>query len=290
MKASALSWFILIALSVVWGSSFILMKKGMLAFSSDEVAALRISIAFVFLLPFYFWYGKVNFRKNWRGLLIMGFFGNLIPAFLFTAAETRISSSLAGMLNALTPLFTILVAWLWFNNPFTRKQFFGILLGLLGAGFLFLQKNVHETTTGAIFALLVVAATLCYAISLNGIKQYLADVNSVTATLGAFTLTGPFAVLYLFIQTDFVTDMNNNPLFYSSLAYIVILAVVGSALSVIAYNRLIKDAGVVFASTCTYLIPVVAVFWGVLDGETVAVTQWIGIFMVILSIYQINRR
>lgn len=290
MKASASSWIILLVLSVVWGSSFILMKKGLEAFSSDEVAALRIGIAFLFLLPFYVRYNRIDFKKNWKGLVLMGVFGNLIPAFLFTKAETQISSSLTGMLNALTPLFTVLVAFFWFRSRFTGLQLTGILTGMLGAVMLLYFNEGGNVSKNNLYSLLVVAATLCYAISVNGIKHYLSGMNSTEATVGAFTITGPLALIYLFWQTDFVNDLKFNDIAISSLGYVSILAIVGSALSVIVYNTLIKQAGTVFASTCTYLIPIVAVFWGILVGESVNLLQISGIIIVILSVYLINRR
>lgn len=290
VKASVSSWIILIALSVVWGSSFILMKKGLEAFSSDEVAALRIGIAFLFLVPFYIRFNQINFKKNWKGLVLMGVFGNLIPAFLFTKAETQISSSLTGMLNALTPLFTVLVAFFWFKSRFTGIQLTGILTGMLGAVMLLYFNEGGDVSQNNLYSLLVVAATLCYAISVNGIKHYLSGMSSTEATIGAFTITGPMALIYLFWQTDFVNDMKTSELALSSLGYISVLAIVGSALSVIVYNTLIKQAGTVFASTCTYLIPIVAVFWGLLIGETVNLLQIVGIIIVILSVYLINRR
>ena len=290
MKASASSWIILLVLSVVWGSSFILMKKGLEAFSSDEVAALRIGIAFLFLLPFYVRYNRIDFKKNWKGLVLMGVFGNLIPAFLFTKAETQISSSLTGMLNALTPLFTVLVAFFWFRSRFTGLQLTGILTGMLGAVMLLYFNEGGDVSKNNLYSLLVVAATLCYAISVNGIKHYLSGMNSTEATVGAFTITGPLALIYLFWQTDFVNDLKVNDIAVSSLGYVSILAIVGSALSVIVYNTLIKQAGTVFASTCTYLIPIVAVFWGILVEESVNLLQISGIIIVILSVYLINRR
>lgn len=290
MKASAKSWIILIILSVVWGSSFILMKKGMEAFSSDEVAGLRIAIAFLFLVPFYIKHHAINFKKNFMGLMLMGVFGNLIPAFLFTKAETQISSSLTGMLNALTPLFTIVVAFFWFKTKFKTVQLVGIMSGLVGAMVLLYFNDGGDTSTNVLYSLLVVAATICYAISVNGIKHYLSNMNSVTATVGAFTITGPIALAYLFFQTDFINDLKTNPIALSSLGYVSILAIVGSALSVIVYNTLIKEAGAVFASTCTYLIPIIAVIWGLLDGETVNLLQMSGVIVVIFSVYLINRR
>lgn len=260
-------------------------------FSSDEVGGLRISIAFLFLLPLYFQKSrKLELKKNWKGLLLMGAFGNLIPAFLFTAAETQISSSLAGMLNALTPLFTIIVAVIWFKDKFKTIQVIGIIAGLIGAALLLFFNEGGDTSKNIIFSLLVVAATLCYAISVNSIKHYLQGMNSVTATLGAFSIIGPIALTYLLIGTDFINDLKTNDLALKALGFTSILAIIGTALSVIIFNVLVKNAGALFASTCTYLIPIVAVIWGLLDGEPVNLVQIVGVGIIILSVYLINRR
>jgi drug/metabolite transporter (DMT)-like permease len=289
MKTKTLSWIILVALSIVWGSSFILMKRGLDAFSSDEVAALRISIAFLFLVPFHIKHYKIDLKKYFLGLLIMGVFGNLIPAFLFTKAETQISSSLAGMLNALTPLFTVIIAFIWIKSKPTGVKISGIIVGFISACCLMLFDKTEDMFQNIVYSLLVLVATICYAISVNGIKRYLSDLNSVTATVWAFTITGPMALIYLFGATDFTSHLSHNPLAISSLGYICILAVVGTALSVIFYNILIKQAGVLFASSCTYLIPVVAVLWGLFDGENVNFAQILSIVAIILSVYLINR-
>ncbi len=289
MTSKTLSWVILIVLALVWGSSFILMKRGLDAFDSDEVAALRISIAFLFLTPLYLRHYKIDLKKYFKGLFIMGVFGNLIPAFLFTKAETQISSSLAGMLNALTPLFTVLVALLWFKKKPTGVKISGIVVGFIAASCLMLFDKTEDMFQNIIYSLLIVIATLCYAISVNGIKKYLSDLNSVAATVWAFTITGPVALVYLFGFTDFTLHLSQNPLAMTSLGYISILAIVGTALSVILYNILIKKAGVLFASSCTYLIPVVAVLWGLFDGENVNFAQVLSIIAIILSVYLINR-
>jgi drug/metabolite transporter (DMT)-like permease len=289
MSSKTLSWTILILLSIVWGSSFILMKRGLDAFSSDEVAALRISIAFLFLSPFLLKYYKINLRKYILGLLIMGVFGNLIPAFLFTKAETQISSSLAGMLNALTPLFTVLVGFVWMKTKPSPIKITGIIVGFISASCLLLFDKTEDTFQNVVYSLLIFIATFCYAISVNGIKKYLSDLNSITATVWAFCFTGPIALIYLFGFSRFTIHLQQNPAALTSLGYIMILAVVGTALSVILYNVLIKKAGVLFASSCTYLIPVVAVMWGLFDGENVNFAQIFSIIAIILSVYLINR-
>jgi len=291
VKQSSLSWVYLILLSLIWGSSFILMKEGLVAFSSDEVAALRIAIAFLFLLPFLFKHLKsVNLKKDWKGLVIMGVFGNLLPAFLFTKAETEISSSLTGMLNALTPLFTIVLGILIFKNTVQRYQIIGVSIGLIGALFLLGFADSNEQSKNINYSLLVVAATFCYAISVNGIKKYLSHVNSVAASVWSFTIIGPIAIIYLFVNTDFQSHLTQHPNGYSALGFITLLAVFGTSISIIIFNTLIKQAGTVFASTCTYLIPIVAIGWGLLDGETVTTVQFLSVGVIILGVWLINKK
>jgi drug/metabolite transporter (DMT)-like permease len=267
----------------------ILMKRGMDAFSSDEVAAMRISIAFLFLLPFHMRGSGVSIKKYLPGLVIMGVFGNLIPAFLFTFAETQISSSLTGMLNALTPLFTIIIGSLWLNSKPRPLQMAGIVVGFIGAICLMLFDSSQNVFQNFAYGFLVLLATVCYALSLNGIKKYLGNLNSITATTWAFSITGPIALIYLFGFSDFTTHLSQNPQAMASMGYVSILAIVGSAISVILYNVLIKASGTVFASSCTYLIPVVAIMWGVFDGETVNTDQIASMVVIILSVYLINR-
>lgn len=290
MHSRAIAWTILLVLSLVWGSSFILMKQGLKAFTSDEVAGLRIVIASVFMLPFLVKYHQIDLKKNLKGLLLMGVFGNLIPAFLFTKAETQISSSLTGMLNALTPFFTIIIGFLVFKQPITKNQLIGVLIGFLGAiALVVFGGGEKEQSKNMMFSLLVALATLCYAVSVNGIKAYLSDLESLRATTWSFTLIGPIAGMYLFGFTDVIDHAVNHPQGLSSLGYVSILAIVGSALSVVAYNVLIKMAGVVFAASCTYLIPVAAIGWGLADGEMVHVLQFLAIGIIIGGVWLINR-
>ncbi|MBI3518280.1 MAG: DMT family transporter [Bacteroidetes bacterium] len=289
MNNKALSWVILIVLSLVWGSSFILMKQGLRSFSSDEVAGLRIVMASAFMFPFLIkHYNKLDIRKNLKGLLLMGVFGNLIPAFLFTKAETQISSSLTGMLNALTPLFTIIIGVLIYKNSVSKSKWIGVFVGFVGAVVLILFNESNERSNNVLYCLLVAAATLCYAISVNGINAYLKEVNSLTATVWSFSIIGPMAAIYLFGFTDVLEHAGNHPQGLSSLGYISILAVVGSALSVVIYNTLIKLSGTVFAASCTYLIPVVAIMWGILDGEIVNFVQILAVLIIIGGIWMIN--
>lgn len=289
MSKKAISWIILIVLSLVWGSSFMLMKQGLRAFTSDEVAGLRITIASAFMLPFLISHYKIDLKKNLLGLLLMGVFGNLIPAFLFTKAETQISSSLTGMLNALTPMFTIIIGMIAFNHKITKNQIIGVLIGFVGAiALVALGDNENDQTKNMMYSLLVAAATLCYAISVNGIKAYLGHVNSLTATVWSFTLIGPVAAIYLFGFTDVVAHATQHPEGMRSLGFVSILAIVGSALSVVVYNTLIKMSGTVFAASCTYLIPIVAIGWGLFDGEVINLIQLLAVIVIIGGIWMIN--
>ncbi len=261
------------------------------AFTSDEVAALRISLAFVSLFPFLIHhFNKISLKTNWRGLLMMGVFGNLIPAFLFTKAETQISSSLTGMINSLTPLFTVLFGLFIFKHPLHKNAIIGILIGLGGTICLLSFGESSESSKNLYFALMVVAATIFYALSVNGIKYYLHNVNSFTAAIWSFSLIGPFALAYLFLATDFTTHLIQNPKGWSSLGFVGILAIVGTSISVIAFNYLIKLAGTVFASSCTYLIPIVAIGWGLLFGESINLIQIISMGIIILGVWVLNKR
>jgi drug/metabolite transporter (DMT)-like permease len=282
------AWFLLILLSLIWGSSFILMKRGLDAYSSNEVGAIRISIAFICLSPLLFRYRKIDLQKYWKGLVIMGVFGNFIPAFLFTAAETRISSSLTGMLNALTPLFTIIIGFIWLRAKPTPAQVSGIVAGFIAAACLTYFDSNNTPSQNALYGLFVVAATLCYAISINGIRKYLGSLDPVAATAWAFAFIGPAGLIYLFGFTSFVQHFHGAA-GLPALGYLSILAIVGTALSVILYNILIREAGAVFASTCTYLIPVIAIAWGLADYEKINWEQLLSILVIILSVYLINR-
>lgn len=289
MNSKTLSWLILVFLSVVWGSSFILMKLGMKSFSSSEVAALRIGIAFLVLLPFQLKYYKINLKKYLPAFLLVGFSGNLIPAFLFTFAETQVSSSLAGMLNALTPLFTIVVGFIWLKTKPNQNQIIGVTTGFIAALCLVIFDNNKSVSQNAAYSLLLILAVTLYGISNNAVKKYLHDIPSVQITVWTFSFTGPTALLYLFGYTDFTTHLSQGPQAMVSMGYICILAIVGTALAVIVYNILIKKAGIVFASSCMYLTPIVAILWGILDGESINLKQILSILAIIFSVYLINR-
>lgn len=278
----------ILLLAFIWGSSFILMKRGLVAYSSGEVAALRMIIAFLSFLPFILYNIKKVDKKYWKHLIIVGLFGNGIPAFLFTKAETGISSSLAGMLNSLVPLFTITLGILFFKVPTNKLKFIGVFIGLIGAVMLITGNGFDIAESETSYSFYVIAATLCYAISVNTIKKYLQEVNSIVVSSFAFLFIGPPLIVYLF-TTDFVTTTFNNPAAPTALGYILILSVFGTALSLIIFNMLVKQTSALFASTVTYLIPVFAIMWGIFDGELINLIQVLGIVVVLVGIYFVNK-
>jgi drug/metabolite transporter (DMT)-like permease len=289
-QRSVLQWIIFIALALTWGSSFILMKRGLDVYTPEQVAALRIGIAFLFLLPLAFRYFRSINPKPWAALAGMGITGNLIPAFLFTKAETMISSSLTGMLNSLTPLFTLLVGLSMFKRKTNGWQVAGTLIGLAGALALIATGRQDEHPGNVwLGSVLVVIATFFYGISVNIIKAKLDGVNAVGATVLALCIIGPVALGYLF-TTDFVHRLTTHPQALQSLMFVCVLAVFGTALSVIVYNMLIRDAGPLFASSVAYLIPAVAIGWGMTDGEAFGMLPLLCIGVILTGVWMVNRK
>jgi drug/metabolite transporter (DMT)-like permease len=290
MNNKAVNWLILIVLALIWGSSFILMKRGMEVFSSDEVAALRILIAFLFLSPLMIRHVKPVFLKHWKGFVGMGVLGNFIPAFLFTKAETGISSSLTGMLNSLTPLFTLLLGVIFFKAKTKWINALGIVIGFVGAIGLLMTGKSEDMNNNLLFGLYVVLATICYALSVNIIKRHLNEVNSITATVWALLFIGPVAAVYLFGFTDFTADIALNPKAMEALAYIGVLAIFGTAISVIIFNVLIRNTNALFASSVTYLIPVVAMGWGLFEKESLELAHLLWIIIILMGVFLVNKK
>jgi drug/metabolite transporter (DMT)-like permease len=290
VNSRLLNFTILVSLALIWGSSFILMNRGLQAFTYDQVAAYRIFIAFVFVLPLAPFHLKKELASNWKAFLGNGLFGNFIPAFLFTHAETGISSALTGMLNSLTPLFTLLIGISFFQTSTTWTRVAGVLAGLAGAvGLLYAGSGANDFSRNAWFGGFVVIATICYGLSVNIIKRYLNNINSVSVTVWALCFIGPPAGLYLF-TTDFLHRLMTDPCGWSSLFYTSILGIVGTAISVILFTRLIKNTNALFASSVTYLIPIVAIAWGAWFGEDLKLLHFLFMALILTGVWLVNRK
>ena len=277
----------MIFLAFTWGSSFILMKRGLDVFSYAQVADLRMGLAWLSLLPFVWSQLKKTPANFWIPLAVVGLFGNGIPAFLFTKAQTQLDSSLTGILNALVPLFTLLIAVFIFKIKVKWYNIVGILIGLAGAIWLVAGDGV--VIENANYAWFVVVATICYAISLNTIKNYLEKMNPIHITGLAFFFAGPPTLIHLF-STDFLEIMNKQEKAWSALGYIFILAVIGTSMAVAIFNKLVARTTAIFASSVTYLIPIFAIMWGVIDGENIEIQQIFGTAIIFAGIYLVNKQ
>ncbi len=273
-------------LALIWGSSFILMKKGLASFSDSQVASIRLFASFLFFSPFFFKNLKLINRKNLKSLLIVGFLGSAIPAFLFTKAQTFIDSSLAGMLNSLTPMFTLIIGWLFYKSSINIRKIIGIILGLSGAvGLIYKGPNVFNSID--IHSFLVVLATLCYGITANEIKANLKEMDGAKITMLGFLFTGPFAGVYLLFSKFPNSGIDKN--IYSNLGFVLILSLFGTVLALILFNNLIKHTPILFSVSVTYLIPVIAIMWGVIDGEIVTLKDLLWIGIILMGVLLINR-
>lgn len=277
----------MIALALIWGSSFILMKRGLEDFTPFQVASIRMLAAFLCLFPFVIGHISKIKKENWKFIFATGLLGNGIPAFLFTKAQTVVPSSVAGMLNSLTPLFTLVIGYLIFKTPITAYRIAGVGLGLLGAIGLIMMNSQSFSGTFSWYPMLIVLATLLYAMSVNIIKNRLQEVESIHISGFALFIVGPPTGIYLF-STDFVSILNTNSHAYISLGYVMLLGIFGTAVSIVLFNKLIKTSGALFASSVTYLIPIVAMLWGFADHENLGWLHLLALMAILGGVYLIN--
>ena len=285
MGQSLKSWLLLLLIGTIWGSSFILMKKGLIVFEDTQIAALRMGMAWLVTLPFLLGRFKEISKKEWLILLCVGLLGNGLPAFLFATAQTKIDSSLAGMLNSLVPILTMVFGLLLFGLRTWMLQVAGLVIGFVGALSLIVMPGGIDDFQPA--ALLVVLASMCYAFNLNMVRKYLAKMPSMLITAGSFLWVGPFCLIYLF-STDF-TSRFEHEYALQSFGAIAVLAVVGTTIAVLMFNKLIQAGGAVFASMVTYIVPVVAILWGVLDGELISLWSVLGVVVILAGVYLVNK-
>lgn len=286
----ATSIILFVVLTLIWGTSFILIKQGLKVFSPDEVGALRVASAAIFLLPLAVIKLKELKQHHYVRLFVTGMIGIFIPAFLFATAQTRMDSSVAGILNTLTPIFTMIISALVFKIRFKAIAIAGIIVGLTGAIVLSISRSDGNVGSINLFALLIVLACFCYGSNLNLIKYKIADLGSVTITSVSLLLTGPLAVIYLLTFSDLVPKLTEQPGAWRAFGFIVLLGCMSTAVATILFNRLVKISTPIFASSVTYAMPIVAVMWGVLDGELLAAGHIIGMVAIIGGVYLANRK
>ncbi len=288
MNNKQLRWFLLIVISIIWGSSFILMKKALINLSPIQVGTLRILLTSVTLLLFGFRSLAVISKKEWYYISLTALLGTFFPVFLFAYAIDNIDSSIVSILSSLTPLNTLIVGVIFYGLAFLRKQIIGILVGLIGALILILKGAQVNPDQNYLFAIFIVIASIGYAFNVNILKKYLSDLNALTITTGNFVLLIIPALITLW-TTDFFS-LEYTPDLEISLFYLVILAVFGTALAKTLFNRLVQVSSPIFSSSVTYLIPFVAMFWGILDGEKLHLSQLLAGCLILLGIYLSNKR
>lgn len=283
MDAKQLKWLYLILLSLIWGSSFILIKKGLVGLSAIQVGSLRIIFAAVFLLLIGFSSLTKISRHQWKFVAVTSLFGTFIPAFFFAIAETQVDSSIVAILNSLTPLNTLVLGIIAFGIQFQKRQVVGVFIGLIGCLLLVLNGASDHSGQNYFYLGLVVTATLCYAINVNLIKKYLSDLNSLSITTGNFSVL-LLPALIILCCTDF-TQKINFEVTQHSILFVMILGVLGTGIANILFFKLIQMSSPVFATSVTYIIPIVAFFWGLLDNEMLTPIQFFGAFVILIGVY-----
>lgn len=278
--------FLILLLATIWGSSFILMKKGLIVYTPYQVGAIRMFVSMLFLFPFLIGHFKKVEKSRWKYLLLAGLCGNGIPAVLFPLAETHLSSALAGMINSTVPIFTLILGVLFFKMKSDRTKLIGILLGLIGA-VIFVGGSEAGETGNVNYALFIVIACICYAVSVNTIRNYLLGIDAIRNTGFALLFSGIPLGIYLF-STDFIERTLASPDALFSLSCVVVLGLFGTAISTILFNRLIRLTDSLTASSVTYLIPVVALLWGLIDGEKPMFIHYVGFILIISGVYLVS--
>ena len=288
MESKQLKWIYLGILSLIWGSSFILIKKGLIGLSAIQLGSLRLIFSAVFLVLIGYKSLFKLTKSQWKYVALTAVFGTFIPAYLFALAETEIDSSTTAVLNSLTPLNTLILGIIAFGIPFKKNQFIGICIGFIGSILLVFNGASNHPEQNYYYALLVVLASICYATNVNLIKKYLPTVAPLSITTGNFLVLLAPAVLLLYFSGFF--DIISTPEAQNSMGYIAILGIVGTGIANILFFKLIQISSPVFATSVTYLIPIVAFFWGLLDHEILTPIQFMGAFIILIGVYLSSKK
>lgn len=284
-----MKWIYLGLLSLVWGSSFILIKKGLVGLTALQVGSLRVVFAALFLLVIGLKSLKQVKRHQWKWLAISGFFGTFFPAYLFAFAETEIDSAIVSILNSTTPLLSMVLGILIFQASFVKRKFFGVIVGLIGTTALILGGAAVNPDQNYWYSGLVILASLFYGFNANIIKRELQTIPALAITTGNFMMISVPALLVLAYTGFFSSEVLSTPELPLSLFFIAILGIVGTGAALIIFNKLIQISDPVFSTSVTYIVPIVAVGWGILDGEGFTLFQLFSGLIIILGVVIVNR-
>ncbi len=289
MQNIKLKWMYLIVLSLIWGSSFILIKKSLIGLSPLQLGALRTVFAAIFLFSIGIKSIKTIQGNEWKWVAISAFVGTFIPAFLFAFAETEIDSGITSILNSLTPLITFVLGILLFAIRFNKNQLIGVIIGLVGSIGLIWEGSIINPDQNYGYAFLVIIATFGYGINVNIIKRNLQHVSPMAIANGNFVVLIIPALIVLFASDFFTTSLFTDLDVQTSIAYMALLAVLGTGIAKIMFNKLIQISTPVFASSVTYIMPIIALFWGLWDGEKFSLYQLLASVVIIFGVYLTNK-
>jgi drug/metabolite transporter (DMT)-like permease len=283
-------WVYLILLSIIWGSSYILIKKTLIGISPLQLGSLRVIFTTMVLFILGFSSLKKIPKDKWKWIILTGYIGSFFPSFFFAFAQTEIDSGVAAILNSLTPLATLIIGVVFYKFIIDSKQILGVIIGLFGSFLLIYEGSTINPDQNFLFVGFIITASVCYATSVNMLKAHLQDVPAVSIALGNFLCILPPALIILFYSGFMNINVIESPKVQNALFYIIVLSVFGSAFAKILFNKFVQIASPVFASSVTYTLPVVAVMWGLLDGETINFRQILATIVILIGVYFANRR
>lgn len=290
MNQEQKKWAYLFTLAIVWGSSFILIKKGLVGLTPLQLGSLRTVISSLFIFMIGYKSLKTILNPQWKWVILSGFIGTFLPAFLFAFAETEVDSGIVSILNALVPLNATLIGLAIFKIASTKIQIFGVILGFIGASMLIFNSMELNPDQNYLYAGFVVLATVMYGFNVNIIKHYLQEVKPIAIATGNFIAIVIPALIVLIFSGFFTTETFEQESIYSSIGFVAILAVFGTVMAKIIFNNLIQISSPVFASSVTYLMPLVALLWGLFDGELFGLDQGLASLLILGGIYLANKK
>lgn len=268
-------WILLILLTIIWGSSFILIKKSLEHFTPYQVGGLRVLISGILLAPIAISNRNKFPQKKLKWIVIAALSGNFIPMFLFPIAETKVSSSIAGIINSTMPIFVIIVGMLFWKTKTTARQLIGILISFVGVTIL-MTSGKEKAETHTFYIILLLLAAFLYAVSVTTVGSKLTQIPAKLLSSFVFFYVLSLPSLLTLYFSDFFQDFDYSTEKFTGLGYVTMLSVFGTGLAMMLHYRLMNVSNPLFASTVTLLMPIVAVIWGVIDGENFTMIQALG--------------
>jgi drug/metabolite transporter (DMT)-like permease len=289
VNLSLRKWGTLVILSLIWGSSYILIKKGLTGLTPIQLGSLRVIVTTIIIAPIGYQKIKHIPKQKMKWVALSAFVGSFFPAYLFAFAETEISSSITAVMVSLTPLFTLLISVFVFGEELLKKQVFGVLIGFTGI-IVLINNELFSSSFNILYIIFIVLAAFCYAVNANVLKYKLSNIPALGIVFMSFLFMFIPAFIILCFSDFPFSDFTSDPLIIESIIYIIILALFGTAIAKVLYIKLLAISTPVFSVSTTYLMPVVAIFWGLLDGEEFKLTQFTGTAIILLGVYLVTKK